>query len=151
MNTWKPNDKQIDDLKRRDFQRACVHEAAHVVVARFFKDDTAHWEVIPNDEGNPLTDKLFVGRSRTGIDHPYKRKMVALAGFIAELLFEDEYDVADILETYDLDPDIMGPTDRRQAGGFVDYDVANCLRLVRMLWPEILRESKDPQHGTVLT
>ena len=119
--------------------RACLHEYAHLVVARHF--GAAGFVAI----GGDATTCRYGGRFQMfGELADDEWRVVALAGVVAERLDEEPTVTASVLTAaLRADPDLLRGTDVQLAAGFDEADVERCVSLVRMLWRDIAGEAND--------
>jgi hypothetical protein len=105
-------------ISARDRRHAAVHEAGHVVVARHLGLMSFNAE-IRKIEPQDLSEKEWVGsvRCQTEGVAASKRKMVAVAGLVAEACWNGE-DFYDLSEFFDLNPEGMSRS---------DWDLSGCL------------------------
>ena len=120
--------------------RACLHEYAHLVVARHF--GAAGFVAIT---GDPTSASRYGGRFQMyGELADQEWRVVAMAGVVAER-FEEEPDVTTTVLAAALraDPGMLRGTDAELAAGFDEADVDRCLGLVRTLWRDIASEANE--------
>ena len=119
--------------------RACLHEYAHLVVARHF--GAAGFVAIAGD----ATACSYGGRFQMyGELADDEWRIVALAGVVAERLDEEPTVTASVLSAaLRADPDMLRGTDARLAAGFDEADVERCVSLVRVLWRDIAGEANE--------
>lgn len=119
--------------------RACLHEYAHLVVARHF--GAAGFVAIAGD----ATSCRYGGRFQMYGDLADDEwRIVALAGAVAERLDEEPTVMASVLAAaLRADPDMLRGTDARLAAGFDEPDVERCVSLVRTLWRDIAGEANE--------
>jgi hypothetical protein len=142
----------------RDRRMAAIHEAGHVVMTRKLGLPLASAWIVPNDGGG-FEEKFWTGRvQRHATTKPTKRqrRMVGVAGAIAELSWEGEFDDIDDLEwchDWWWDPAIMSESDWDMAGcppGEPDEPFFNAIEKVgallqRNTGPPIFREPTASQ------
>lgn len=128
------------EARLRDLRLVLHHENAHLHVARA----AGLWgrvEIHHNPNGG-AEEKHWTGQfqlfGQLEARQWRARRMIGLAGSVAELLLNDpqtdEYTLADYLEA---DPAALSDTDRSLAGDFTVQDVRRTLSIVRRLWPQI--------------
>lgn len=137
------------DRKRiaaRDRRNAAVHEAGHLVVARWAGAEIASAWIIPND-GLAADEKAWGGRVQIcgRIVDPHRRRMVGVAGAIAEHLWRDGW-------IEDFWPDGMCDADWQFAGYELDQpddafwravdSVDSMFRADGPVWPAVLHEAR---------
>jgi hypothetical protein len=112
-----------------DKQMAAIHEAAHFVVARYFKRHDVTAEIHPNPNGGSMMRKAWIGQTNyklmpsgrikavPKLPRHYKQ-MVGCAGVVAEAIYycktNPDPDGDDYIYIPDLlsgEPDAMSPTD----------------------------------------
>jgi hypothetical protein len=141
---------QSMDRKRiaaRDRRNAAVHEAGHIVVARWARAGVASAWIIQND-GLAADEKAWAGRVQiisVSDVNPHRRRMIGVAGAVAEHLWCDGW-------IEDFWPDGMSDSDWRLAGcGPDEYDdalwhaihsVGRMFRADGPVWPAVLREAR---------
>jgi hypothetical protein len=123
----------------RALRRACLHEYAHLVVARHF--GAAGFVAIAGD----ATSCRYGGRFQMyGELADDEWRIVALAGVVAERLDEEPTVSASVLAAaLRADSDMLRGTDARLAAGFEESDIERCLCLVRTLWRDIASEANE--------
>jgi hypothetical protein len=105
-------------VSARDRRHAAVHEAGHVVVARHLGIMTVQVE-IRKIEPQDFTDKEWVGSVQCLTEGVVasKRKVVAVAGLVAEACWDGEkFD--DLYDALELNPEEMSQS---------DWDLSGCL------------------------
>lgn len=112
-------DKTLVDPSRisaSDRRHAAVHEAGHIVVARYLGLMTLQAE-IRKIEPLDISEKEWVGSIRCEAEGvaSSKRRMVAVAGLVAEACWDGEYDVC---EFFGSNPERMSQS---------DWDLSGCL------------------------
>lgn len=134
-------DAWTEDGRARDLARVCLHEYAHLVVARrlgavgFVRIARI---VPPRDEG-----PHFAGRFELHVPLDAELvRIVALAGPIAELVdLEPSIHITELRSRLAAGPLRLSGADAVLAAGYAEDDVARALALVRELWPTIVEES----------
>ena len=129
------------DYDRHDLRRACLHEGAHCIVARYFGIQ-AHAHVEPTGTDDPMNYKAWVGRtSLFMIADACQRRLIGLAGTVAEELdCNPNADAIDLFDSLESGTIFLSDTDSNLVGPYTDDDVAQCMALVRELWHLILNE-----------
>jgi len=121
--------------------RTCLHEYAHLVVARHFG---AAGFVAIGGAGSTSPHRIGGRFQMYGELLDEEWRIVALAGAVAERLDEDPAVAAAVLaDALRADPEALRGTDAELAAGFDDADVERCLDLVRRLWREIAGEATE--------
>ena len=123
----------------RALRRACLHEYAHLVVARHF--GAAGFVTIAGD----ATSYRYGGRFQMyGELADDEWRIVALAGVVAERLDEEPAVSASVLAAaLPADSDGLSGTDAELAAGFDEADVERCLCIIRTLWRDIASEANE--------
>jgi hypothetical protein len=127
----------------RNLRRACLHEHAHLAVARALG---ASGFVSIRCAGRGADGALrFGGRfqmyGELGDDD---WRIVALAGAIAECLDTDPtLSAGRIAERLRTGADALSGRDAELAAGYGDHDVERCLDLVRAMWREIEMDANE--------
>lgn len=128
--------------------RTCLHEAAHLVVARHF-GATGFVRILR--AGEITSAPSWLGRFQLYgdlADHEWR--IVALAGAIAELIAGDTTrDVARVRDELARDPTLLTGADLELAQGYDERDVARCLALVTREWREIAAEANERVADTL--
>jgi hypothetical protein len=130
-----------------DLHRACLHEAAHVVIARLYGAAEVNARVDPTETSDPIAEKTFVGSTQfclpDGLDRDHRR-MIALAGTVAEELAGDsEIDGFVLLDYLECGDVLLSETDAKLAGSYSAADLDRCIALVRHAWPQVLAEASS--------
>lgn len=133
----------------RDRRRAAIHEAGHLVVARWAGVQIVSAWIIPNDNPAP-GEKTYAGRvqiAQIGGIAPHRRRMIGVAGAVAEHLGAGLW-----IENFSLEDSSVSESDWSLAGceaGQADeaiaraiYSVGRMLRLDGPVWPQVLREGR---------
>lgn len=105
-------------IEARDRRLAAVHEAAHVVIARRVRVEAAAW-IFRRPTADPRREKTWGGQTTfySQFSRPQHRRMIAVAGAIAEHVWDGELDfLRDEGEAVWWDAAIMSDTDWRHAG-----------------------------------
>lgn len=120
----------------RALRAACVHEFAHLVVARAFgaRGFVTVARVASPDSGAPTWCGRFQLFGELDDD---EWRIVALAGAIAEHIDGHGTPDARLLAESFKRPGALSDSDARLASGYDASDVERCLRLVRESWQEI--------------
>lgn len=134
----------LKEQKKRDLWRACLHEAAHLVIARHFKV-SGHIRVAEHTNGG-TEERYFVGQFHplSKITTVKAKRAIGLAGSMAELLEEDS-----TLTECDCDDLELSESDATLANGYQVRDIGRTLELLRENWPEILQEASDRGTGMI--
>lgn len=146
-------------LKSRDRRTAAIHEAGHIVIARKLGLPVYSARIVPHDDGG-RNEKFWTGWVRLG---PYRtkptkcqRRMVGVAGAIAELSWQrelDDIDDFDWCQDWWDDPAIMSESDWDLAGcapGEPDKPFFTAINKVGALlrrntgplWPQLIRAAR---------
>jgi hypothetical protein len=130
-----------EQLEGRDLRRACIHLAAHVVVAKQL-GISADFNVGREGPRDLREEPAWRGRLRL-LTHeptpPQKWALIALAGAIAEIIYDDSR-----AEASDIDDGLCegflkwSATDAERAGSVQTKHVSQCTRLVRNHWGDIV-------------
>jgi hypothetical protein len=127
--------------------RACLHEYAHLVVARHF--GAAGFVAIVGDPASCCYGGRFQMHGELADD---EWRIVALAGVVAERLDEEPTVTATVLAAaLRANPRVLGGTDAQLATGCDEADVERCLGLVRKLWRDIAGEANERFAGETAT
>lgn len=132
-----------EELSAFDLRNAAYHEAGHVVVARrlgYLAYAVVFQNPIPTHEIGPLGAGFWRGRTyRVPAAHPAHRRMIGLAGQVAELLLDDDDDLEawDVMDHLEDEADTVSETDRMTMDSHTYEDVERTVALVREAWPEI--------------
>jgi len=120
--------------------RACLHEYAHLVVARHF-GAAGFVTIVRGRTFEPDYGGRFQMYGELADD---EWRIVALAGAVAERVDEDPcVDAASLAAALRAEPGLMSGVDAQLAAGFVEADVEQCLCLVEKLWHEIASEAGE--------
>jgi hypothetical protein len=124
----------------RALWRTCLHEYAHLVVARHF--GAAGFVMI--DAGR-TSESRYGGRFQMYGDLADDEwRIVALAGAVAERVDDEPCVAASLLAAaLRAEPGLLSGADAQLAAGFVLADVERCLCLVNKLWHEIASEARE--------
>jgi hypothetical protein len=123
--------------------RVCLHEYAHLVVARHF--GAAGFVAIVGDSTSCRYGGRFQMYGELADD---EWRIVALAGLVAERLDDEPTLTASVLAAaLGADPDLLSGTDAQLAAGFDEVDVERCLSLVTTLWRDITGEANERLAG----
>lgn len=103
----------------RERRHAAVHEAGHVVVARHLGLRILEAGIRKNDL-QELDEKEWIGSVQCQMEGvaARKRRMVAVAGVVAEACWEGEEYCHGVYEFFDTNPEKMSPS---------DWDFSGCL------------------------
>jgi hypothetical protein len=133
----------------RDRRAAAIHEAGHLVVARWAGAEIASAWIVQND--NPAPDeKTYGGRVQIvqigGID-PRRRRMIGVAGAVAEHLgaggwIEDLWPEDSSISESDWSLAGCEPGQADEAIARAIDSVGRMLRLDGPVWPQVLREAR---------
>ena len=139
-------DEIIRDCELVELRRTCIHEAAHVAVAKSF-GAAAVWDVYPRITTAPQHQKLWAGIAYIDTEGLTDRQQrcIALAGVVATELYENPnlqaWEIAEGIEWGDID---FSPQDASLADGYDFSDVVRCMHRVWRLLPTIV---EDASHG----
>ena len=122
--------------------RTCLHEAAHLAVARQF-GATGFVRILRVGDAHQVP--AWLGRFQLhGELADDEWRIVALAGAIAELVALDgARDAAALSERLERDATLLTGADEALAKGYNLEDVARCLALVTRVWREIEAEASE--------
>lgn len=134
---------QLDAIERRDLHRACLHEFAHLHVARHF----GVWGrvVIERNPDGGIYETHWAGRFEIYNAAPSRRAevVIGLAGACAEWLdFEWHVTPAMVLDAIDEGTEQLSPTDAAKVGAVTLPKVRASMDLVRRLWPGIKADAE---------
>ncbi len=150
-------------IQAYDRRLAAIHESGHALVSLHLGYDADAW-IYPREISDPLSEKTWAGHATMRnmpieCHHPHRR-MVAIAGMVAERIWQSGYD-EDYVEPYGWedhlrDEDCMSPADWRFANcepGEPDddlYDLAGKVAglLMTDLWPGLLSVSRALMRDT---
>lgn len=131
-----------------DLRRVCLHEYAHLAVARAFgASGFVRIRRVANDVRAP---PRFAGAFQMHGDLDERAwHVVALAGTIAEWLADaPSLDEAAILARLGEEADALSPVDACLAAGWDATDVRECIRRLRSAWLELMRDA-DERAATI--
>jgi len=134
-----------DDLAyahKRDLLLACIHEYAHMIVARHLGIH-GFVKIARNGSGGEL-ERHFGGTfTRFADGNTHQKRMIGLAGTVAEHVYCDPaieaFQIADFLEC---GADELSISDADISGDYTAADIEECLVLVKLLWATILEGAK---------
>ena len=123
------------------FHRTCLHEAAHLAVARQF-GATGFVRIL---RGGDAQEPMWVGRFQLHGELAHDEgRISALAGAIAELVALDgARDAAALRERLERDATLLTGADEALAKGYDLEDIASCLELVTRVWRDIEAEASE--------
>jgi hypothetical protein len=127
--------------RESDLARVCLHEYAHLVVARQLgaMGFVRVARIFASRDAGPHFAGRFELHEPLGAD---QLRMVALAGSIAEIVEPTpSIGPADVAARLASGPSRLSGADATLAAGYVADDVARTLSLVRELWPMIRDEA----------
>jgi hypothetical protein len=147
--------RAADSRDAEGLRAACMHEYAHLVVARQF--GACGFVTVARIAGREHDAQRWHGRfqlfGELGDD---EWRIVALAGTIAEWIdAQAAFDTASLLAALKR-PGTLSPTDASLAHGYGADDVERCVRIVTMAWHEIEMQateraaSIEANHATLL-
>jgi hypothetical protein len=136
----------------QDLRAACIHESAHMIVARHL--GVGGFIHIGRNQGGGATGEQFVGGRLMhygGQFHPIdgqpdeqQSRLIGLAGSVAQFYDRDrdvpKEDIVGRLE--------LSVTDEDMAAGFDEGDIERCLLLVQQLWGDIEAEAARAAAGS---
>lgn len=148
-------------IKAYDRRAAAIHEAGHALMAVHLGYVADAW-VYPNDSGNPLESKTWVGHVclHGGPNNRSHSRLIALAGMAAETIWKnghhEDYAHSYGWEDYLLDGDAMSFSDWRLADcspGYPDDDLHEVTAEVGALfmsdlWPTLTDMSRILMSGS---
>jgi hypothetical protein len=126
----------------RDLRRACIHEYAHLAIARRF-GACGFVTIVPIVPRTP-DEERFAGRFQMlGELADDEWRIVALAGTVGECLDGDPCaDALEIARRLDDGTLALPDVDAQLARGYTAEDVVRCVALVRAEWSTIRREAE---------
>ncbi len=131
--------------KAEELWRLCLHEHAHVAVAKYFgSEGWVDVQAAPPGSWLPHGLDFYIGRSYFDpLRYARDRHLVGWAGAVAEMLDEDSEACApEIFERCTTGAYELSGTDLDLIGRPRLADVAACLGLLRRLWTEIVTRAK---------
>jgi hypothetical protein len=128
------------DILDADLRSACIHEAAHAVVAQHL-GVSAMAEVFPSGAFDLIHEKYWIGKTRLYPSPTGRaRVLIGLAGSVAEALQDDpewfEMNPEDFELSYEL-----SQTDADFVGNFTTADVEETAAILKSIWPTVEREA----------
>ena len=135
---------KMSEAAARALWRTCLHEYAHLVVARYF--GAAGFVTIAR---GTASEASYGGQFQMyGELADDEWRIVALAGAVAERVDEEPcVETALLAAALRTEPGLLSGVDAALAGDFVEADVERCLRLVKKLWREIASEAGERVGG----
>jgi hypothetical protein len=124
-------------MRARDLRRVCLHEFAHLHVARHH-GVAGHVRVAANPHaGDGLTERMFIGKFHflQRCEDASALRQIGLAGTVAEELDDDTtlegWQILEWLQEGTLE---LSGTDAKYAGDYTEADLDLTIALVRDLW-----------------
>lgn len=145
-NGTRPRMAADDAGHARELRAACVHEYAHLVVARGF--GACGFVTVARIAGRGADAGSWCGRFQLfGELSDEEWRIVALAGAIAERIdARAACDTPSLVESLQR-AGTLSCSDARLAHGYGARDVERCLRLVKMGWREIETQAAERAAG----